>query len=282
MLRIGNNSEPDNMNPVVGNLQTEVDLSMFWGGYLLNWTNDNKFIGELAMEEPTLENGGISKDGLSITYHLRKGVKWQDGPEFTADDVIYTWQQVMNPKNNVGSRVGYDIITAIDKKDPYTITVHLKKPFAPFVASFFTMSANPYPILPKHSILSICGSSIRFLTMTNPLGTGPFIVTDWENGSLITMVANPNYWRGPPKLQKVEYHIIPNENTLLTQLQTHELDFTYNASASQYEELKKIPGTKVYLTPFTQYGQLGFNMTVSTLRTRWSDRPSPMRPTGTN
>jgi peptide/nickel transport system substrate-binding protein len=265
VLRIGNNSEPDNMNVVVGNQQIEVDLSMFWGGYLLNWTDDNKFIGELAMQEPTLENGGISKDGLAITYHLRKGVKWQDGPEFTADDVILTWQAVMNPKNNVGSRVGYELITAIDKKDPYTIVVHLKKPFAPFVATFFTMSGNPYPLLPKH-LLAQYPDLNRIPYNEKPVGTGPFIVTGWEHGVMITMEANPNYWRGPPKLQKVEYHIIPNENTLLTQLQTHELDFTFNASSSQYEEMKNIPGTRVILVPFTQYGQLGLNATVPALK----------------
>src|SRR5215469_1656483 len=264
VLRIGNNSEPDNMNPVVGNQQIETDLSMFWGGYLLNWNDDNKFIGELAMEEPTLTNGGISQDGLSITYHLRKGVKWQDGPEFTADDVIYTWQQVMNPKNNVASRVGYDDITTIDKKDPYTIVVHLKKRFAPFVASFFTMSSTAYPVLPKHILAQY--PNINEVPYNNkPVGTGPFIVTNWEKGSLITMVANPNYWRGPPKLKAVEYHIIPNENTLLTELQTHEIDFTFNASAAQYEELKAIPGMTVQLVPFTHYSQLGFNTTVHTL-----------------
>ncbi|HEY6357307.1 MAG TPA: ABC transporter substrate-binding protein, partial [Vicinamibacterales bacterium] len=228
VLRIANNSEPDNMNPVVGNQQIEVDLSMFWGGYLLNWTDENKFIGELAMGEPTAENGGVSKDGLSITYHLRKGVKWQDGPEFTADDVIFTWQAIMNPKNNVSSRVGYELITAIDKKDPYTIVVHLKKPFAPFVASFFTMSGTPYPVLPKH-LLAQYPDINRVAYNDKPVGTGPFVVTGWEHGVLITMDANPNYWRGAPKLKRVEYHIIPNENTLLTGLQAHELDFTFNA-----------------------------------------------------
>ncbi|MBV8172712.1 MAG: peptide ABC transporter substrate-binding protein [Candidatus Eremiobacteraeota bacterium] len=264
VLRIGNNSEPDNMNPVVGNQQIEVDLSMFWGGYLLNWTDQNKFIGELALDEPTTTNGGISKDGLSITYHLRKGVKWQDGPEFTADDVIYTWQQIMNPKNNVSSRVGYDDVATIDAKDKYTIVVHLKKRFSPFVASFFTMSGTPYPVLPKHLLAQY--ADLNQVPYNNkPVGTGPFIVTNWEKGSLITMQANPTYWRGPPKLKTVEYHIIPNENTLLTQLQTHEIDFTFNASASQYEELKAIPGMKVDLVPFTQYGQLGFNTTASTL-----------------
>jgi peptide/nickel transport system substrate-binding protein len=265
VLRIANNSEPDNMNPVVGNQQIEVDLSMFWGGYLLNWTNENKFIGELAMGEPTAENGGVSKDGLSITYHLRKGVKWQDGPEFTADDVIFTWQAIMNPKNNVSSRVGYDLITTIDKKDPYTIVVHLKKRFAPFVASFFTMSGTPYPVLPKH-LLAQYADLNRVPYNDKPVGTGPFIVTNWEHGVLITMDANPNYWRGAPKLKRVEYHIIPNENTLLTGLQAHELDFTFNASASQYEELKNIAGTRVILTPFTQYSQLGLNLNVPALK----------------
>ncbi|MBV8280748.1 MAG: peptide ABC transporter substrate-binding protein, partial [Candidatus Eremiobacteraeota bacterium] len=265
VLRIGNNSEPDNMNPVVGNQQIETDLSMFWGGYLLNWTDQNKFIGELAMEEPTLANGGISKDGLSVTYHLRKGVKWQDGPEFTADDVIFTWHAVMNPNNNVASRVGYDLVTSIDKKDAYTIVVHLKKRFAPFVASFFTMSSTAYPVLPAHLLAQY--PNINQVAYNNkPIGTGPFIVTNWEKGSLITMEANPNYWRGPPKLKTVEYHIIPNENTLLTQLQTHEIDFTFNASASQYQELKSIPGMTLQLVPFTQYSQLGLNTASPMLR----------------
>jgi peptide/nickel transport system substrate-binding protein len=265
VLRIANNSEPDNMNPVVGNQQIEVDLSMFWGGYLLNWSDESKFVGELATEAPTAENGGVSKDGLSITYHLRKGVKWQDGPEFTADDVIFTWQAIMNPKNNVSSRVGYELIAAIDKQDPYTIVVHLKKPFAPFVASFFTMSGTPYPVLPKH-LLAQYPDLNRVPYNDKPVGTGPFIVTGWEHGVLITMDANPNYWRGAPKLKRVEYHIIPNENTLLTGMQAHELDFTFNASASQYEEMKNIPGTRVILTPFTQYSQLGLNLNVPALK----------------
>lgn len=80
------------------------------------------------------------------------------------------------------------------------------------------------------------------------------------------MEANPNYWRGAPKLKSFEYHIIPNENTLLTQLQTHEIDMTYNASASQYEQIKRISGVKIDLVPFTHYGEIAFNMTVPALQ----------------
>ncbi|MBC5825763.1 MAG: peptide ABC transporter substrate-binding protein [Candidatus Eremiobacteraeota bacterium] len=259
VLRWAGNSEPDSMNPVVGNFQIEVDLSMFWAGYLFNWNDSNQFEPELATEVPSLQNGGISKDGLQITYHLRKGVKWQDGAPFGADDVIYTYRQIMNPNNNVASRVGYELITNIDKKDDYTIAVHLRRRYAPFIASFFTMSGTPYPVLPKH-LLSKYSDINRVPYNSLPVGTGPFKVVQYTKGSLIKMVANPSYWRGAPKLKEIDYHIVPDENTILTQLRTHEIDFEFYAPASQAPSLRNIPGTKIYLTPFTQYGQLVLNL----------------------
>jgi len=259
LLRWGGVSEPDSMDPVVGNQQIEIDLSMFWGGYLLNWNDRSEFEPELATSEPTTTNGGISADGLSITYHLRPHVKWQDGAPFTADDVIYTYQQVMNPANFVGSRVGYDDIAGIEKKDDYTIVVHLKKRYSPFVAAFFTMSGTPYPILPKH-ILSKYADINRVDFNRIPIGTGPFKVVEYDKGRLIKMVANPDYWRGAPKLREIDYYIIPDETTILTQLKTGELDFEYNAPSSQAESLADIPGTRVYHTPFTQYRQIGLNL----------------------
>lgn len=259
LLRWGGVSEPDTMDPVVGNQQIEIDLSMFWGGYLFNWNDRSEFEPELATAEPTTANGGISADGLSITYHLRPKVKWQDGAPFTADDVIYTYQQVMNPANFVGSRVGYDDIATIEKKDDFTIVVHLKKRYSPFVAAFFTMSGTAYPILPKH-VLSKYPDINRVDFNRIPIGTGPFKVVEYDKGRLIKMVANPDYWRGAPKLREIDYYIIPDETTILTQLKTGELDFEYNAPSSQAESLANIPGTRVYHTPFTQYRQIGLNL----------------------
>jgi peptide/nickel transport system substrate-binding protein len=259
LLRWGGVAEPDTMDPVVGNQQIEVDLSMFWAGYLFNWNDQNKFEPELATEEPTTKNGGISADGLAITYHLRPNVKWQDGAPFTADDVLYTFAQVMNPANFVGSHVGYDDVAAIDKKDDFTIVVHLKKRYSPFVASFFTMSGTPYPILPKH-ILSKYPDINKVDYNRIPIGTGPFKVVEYDKGRLIKMVANPDYWRGAPKIREIDYSIIPDETTILTQLKTGELDFEYNAPSSQAESLASIPGTHVYRTPFTQYRQMAFNL----------------------
>jgi peptide/nickel transport system substrate-binding protein len=258
VLRWGLADEPDTLDPLIGTSQVDVDVSMFWAGYLFNWSDRNEYVPELAERVPTLANGDIARNSLSIVYHLRRGVKWQDGVPFGADDVIFSWQQVMNPRNFVGTRLGYDDISGIDKRDDHTIVVHLKKPFAPFIASFFTMSGTPIPILPKH-LLSKYPDLNRVDFNRVPLGTGPFRVMSYEKGRLIKLQANQSYWRGAPKLKEVDITIVPDQNTLLTQLRTGEIDLQYAAPSSQAPSLANIPGTRRYLTPFTQYSQIYLN-----------------------
>jgi peptide/nickel transport system substrate-binding protein len=265
VLRIGSLSDPDTLSPLLGTFQVDVDLSMFWAGYLFNYSDANQLVPELATAVPTLANHGISKDGLTITYHLRKGVRWHDGAPFGADDVVFTWRAVMNPDNNVQTRTGYDNIRAIDAPDPHTAVVHLKRPFAPFVNLFFTMGSTPYPVYPKH-LLAQYHDLNRVAYNSKPVGTGPFIVREWHRGQTLRMIANPHYWRGAPKLSEVEYHVIPDENTLTTSMRTHEIDLWYNASSANYPTASKIAGTHAVLTPFTQYSQLGFNVSRPILR----------------
>ena len=258
VLRWGLAAEPDTLNPLIGTEQTEVDISMFWAGYLYNWNDLNQWVPELAERVPSLANGDIAPNGLTIVYHLRRGVKWQDGAPFGADDVIFSWQQVMNPRNFVGSRGGFDDVASIDKRDDHTIAVHLKKAYAPFIASFFAMSGTPIPVLPKH-LLSSYSDLNRVDFNRVPIGTGPFRVVSYEKGRLIRLVANPSYWRGAPKLKEVDISIVPDQNTLLTQLKTGEIDLEYRAPSSQAPSLANIPGTHRYLTPFTQYSQIYLN-----------------------
>jgi peptide/nickel transport system substrate-binding protein len=258
VLRWGLANEPDTLNPMLSTSQVSVDISMFWAGYLFNWSDQNQYVPELAERFPTLANGDIARDGHSIVYHLRRGVTWQDGAPFGADDVIFTWQQIMNPHNFVGTRLGYDDIATIDKRDDATIVVRLKKPFAPFIANFFTMSGTPIPILPKHLLEKY--PDLNHVDYNRiPIGTGPFRVVSYEKGRLIKLVANPSYWRGAPKLKEIEISIVPDQNTLLTQLKTGEIDLQYRAPSSQAPSLANIPGTHRYLTPFNQYSQIYLN-----------------------
>ncbi len=255
---------PDNLNPLLGTQTVDNDLSMFWAGYLFDWSDRDRFVPESATRVPTQANGDIGADGTRIRYHLRRGVRWQDGVPFSADDVIYTWHQMLNPRNLVVSRAGYDLISRIDRNDAYTITVHLKHPFAPFVSTFFTLANHPDCILPEH-LLARYPDINRLAYNSLPIGTGPFRVARYDKGSGITFVANDRYWRGPPKLRRIEYHIVESDNTLLTMVQTHAIDFYYRAAETLAPSLHNIAGTRVILTPFTRFADLGFNAATPAL-----------------
>ncbi len=265
VLRMASRQTPDNLNPLLGTQTVDTDLSMFWAGYLFNWSDRDELVPELAVRVPTMQNGDIARDGLRITYHLRHGVRWQDGAPFTADDVIYTWRQMLNPQNLVVSRFGYDLISRIDKRDDYTIDVHLKNRFSPFVTTFFTMANHPNCILPEH-LLAKYPNINRVPYNSLPVGTGPFRLAKYEKGSSITFVANDGYWRGPPKLRRIDYRIIESDNTMLTLLKTHEIDFYYRAAESQAPSLRGIPGTRIVISPFTRFADLGLNASNPALR----------------
>jgi peptide/nickel transport system substrate-binding protein len=161
-LRIAGRQDPDNLNVELGTETVDFDIAAFWGASLFRLDDRGELYPELATVEPTTANGGISRDGLRITYHLRPGVTWQDGAPFDSGDVIYTWQQMLNPRNNVVSRVGYDVISSIDRRDGRTIVVHLKRRFAPFVNTFFAPANHVNVILPRHLLArypDICRSA---------------------------------------------------------------------------------------------------------------------------
>ena len=106
-------------------------------------------VPDALREIPTVANGDVSKDGLTLKYKLRPNIKWQDGPPLTCDDLKFTWQVVMNPHNNVVTTDGYKDIGSIDCSDPTLAVVHMKKLYAPFLQQLWSENGNA-PILPKH------------------------------------------------------------------------------------------------------------------------------------
>jgi peptide/nickel transport system substrate-binding protein len=259
VLRIGARQEPDTLNPVLGQQEIDVDIAMFWAGFMFEYDNRGRFIPDLATEVPTVENGGISKDGRAITYHLRRGVTWQDGAAFTTDDVIFTWRTVMNRRNPVPSRVGYELIDSITKIGGHTLVVRLKRPYAPFVDAFFTpVSAYGYCILPSHLLARYPDINHNAFNLM-PVGTGPYRVVRYEPDNLVQLVANPHYWRGPPHLRKVNIRVVPNDNTLSTLIKTHEIDLYFRAPHQIVRALRGLAGTTMVSSVFTRWADLGFN-----------------------
>jgi peptide/nickel transport system substrate-binding protein len=240
-------------------------IGQLTAAWLIRWDVHNNAYPELATAVPTKENGGVSADGLTITYHLRKGVKWSDGAPFSADDVVWTTKAVLNPANNEVGRSGWDQIVGIDEPDKYTVVYHLKKPYSPFIVTFFSSAGGNPSILPKH-LLAQYPNINNVPYNEKPVGIGPFMVQRWDRQQQVVMVANPLYWRGRPKLDKIIYKIVPDRNTLLSQLQTHDVDLWAIFGGAYVARVQAIPGYSVLRQPSYIWNHWDFNTQRPALR----------------
>ena len=233
--------------------------------YLLKTGSHNEPVPELAVVVPTKENGGISRDGKTITYHLRKGVVWSDGAPFTADDVVFSTNVVLNPANNEVSRSGWDLITKIDEPDKYTVAYHLKKPYGGYSYQFFSSAgANPC-LLPKHLLAKYPNiNNVPYNSL--PIGIGPFKYVAWKRSDYVELVPNPTYFRGEPKLQRIVFKIVPDRNTVMTELQSHEIDLWAPVSLAFYDRVRALPGISVVHQPGYYFGHLDLNVSHPILR----------------
>ena len=215
----------------------------------------------LAAEIPTLANGGISADGKTITIKLRDGVKWSDGAPLTSQDVVFTWQVVMDPANPVSSTGGYDLIEAIDTPDDTTVVLRFKEIFAPFLTLF--SAAGNDAVLPRHVFGGDTDlSQSEFNRM--PLGTGPFIITDFTSGTSITLERNPNYRvAGKPVLDKIIYAIVPSREVAIEQVRIGQVDAMWNLLEPQIPLFPagNPDGVKLVVTNSADLEYLGLNTT---------------------
>ena len=259
VLRFADAGDVNTLNPHLGQFADIGYLSSMTMAYLIKWDEHNRAYPELATQVPTQANGGVSKDGLTITFHLRKGVRWSDGAPFNADDVVFSTNVVNNPANNEIGRLGWDQITKVDEPDKYTVIYHLKKPYSPFVETFFsTAGANPC-ILPKHLLAQY--PNINHVAYNSlPIGIGPFKYLRWNRAQDIVLVPNPLYWRGLPKLKEVIYKIIPDRNTVLSQLESHELDMWHLVPGAFLSRASAVPGVTMLRQPSYYFDHLDFNI----------------------
>jgi peptide/nickel transport system substrate-binding protein len=257
-LRIAIQDTPNTLDPLLAANTTESMISRLSFDLLVTADETGKPVPDLAETVPTQENGGISADGLTITYHLRKGVTWHDGEPFTSKDVKFSYDAVMNTNNNIASRVGYEVVKSIDLPDDATIVFHLKRKFAPFVDTVFGESDDPYCIVPEH-ILGKYHDINQVPFNQEPIGTGPFRVTKWVRGDHIELVANDAYFQGKPKVRAITIRFIPNENTEINALRAHEIDWLFQASPNLYRTIKTIPGITPVLVSLNQIERIQIN-----------------------
>jgi peptide/nickel transport system substrate-binding protein len=157
---------------------------------LASWDPDGNLSPTLAAEVPTAQNGGVSKDGKSVTWHLKKGVTWHDGKPFTADDCVFTWEFAADPATASVSIGTYKDIK-VEKVDSHTIRVVYPKP-TPFWADPFCGVRGM--VIPKHLFEAYKGSKSREAPNNlKPVGTGPYRFVDFKPGDVVRGELNPSY-----------------------------------------------------------------------------------------
>ncbi len=260
VLRFAAAADIEGLNPLTHASAYEMYLAQLCMAFLIKTdANGDATVPELITEIPSQANGGISQDGKTITWHLRRGVKWSDGAPFDADDVVFTTRQVLNPANNAVSLDGWDQIEKIDEPNKYTVVYHLKAPYSSFAVTFFsTGGANP-AVLPKH-LLGNYKSLNQVAYNALPVGIGPFKYETWKRGDSVVMVRNPLYFRGKAKLDRVDFKLIPDRNVVVEQLRTHELDMWIPVSPHYYPQVTAIPGIAGSKVPSYTFDHLDFNL----------------------
>ncbi|HTV92236.1 MAG TPA: peptide ABC transporter substrate-binding protein [Verrucomicrobiae bacterium] len=256
-LVIGQQQEPISLNPALENGQRSTQWGELLFSYLLKYDSAGKLVGDVATAVPSIANGGISRDGRTITYHLRKGVRFADGVALTARDCVWSIDAINNRANNVQSRYGYDRIVASDAPNDYTLVLHLRAPFAPILS--LVLAPQGFPVLPEH-LLAKYPDFNHLAFNAQPIGSGPYVVERWLRNDRVEMRANPYYFLGEPQIRRLVVRFITAPAGGTNQLETHEISAFFNEQDySQYPILLSLHGYAVLNTPVSAVDALIFN-----------------------
>jgi len=216
---------------------------------LVKYDKNLNLVGDLA------KSFSVSPDGLEITFNLRRGVKWHDGAPFTARDVLYTYNVIVDPKTPTAYAEGFKQVKAVSALDEHTIKVTYSYSFAPALASW-TM-----PMLPAHLLegKDITKSSLA----RNPVGTGPYRFKEWIAGQKIVLESNHEYFEGRPYIDRYIYSIIPDSSTMYMELKAGSVDLMLLTSVQYARQTMSRQFTtrfNKYRYPAAAYVYMGYNL----------------------
>jgi len=266
VLRIGEPYDVKSLNPALDNSAISLDVSMLVFSYAIRYDGKGNPVPDALIEVPSVANGDVSKDGLTLKYKLRPNITWQDGKPLTCEDLKFTWHYVMNPRTDVAITDGYRDIGSIDCSDEHVAVIRMKRLYAPFLEQLWGVNSST-PIFPAHILAPYVAAGTQNSAPFNamPIGSGPFRVIQWERGTVVRMTANPEYFLGKPKLNEIDLYSEPDENTLETQIQTHAIDLVARGTAinwPRYQALAASPdsGLRAIAVDSYAYDHIDFNL----------------------
>jgi peptide/nickel transport system substrate-binding protein len=245
------------LNPIIANDSASGDINSRIFNGLIRYDKDLMFEGELA------ESWEISAAGLVITFKLRPGVRWHDGHPFSAEDVLFTYEKLIDPAVATPYGADYERIAKAEVLDPLTFRVTYKEPFAPALESW------AMGIIPKHLLEGKDVNTDGF--NRNPVGTGPYRLKEWVTGQKIVLTANEDYFMGRPNIDEYVYRIIPDPATTFLELKSRGID-SMGLTSLQYQRQTDTPffreNFQKFRYPSNGYTYLGYNLKDS----KFSDR----------
>ena len=242
-IRVGSIGDASNLIPMLSSDSASSAINSLVYSGLVKYDKDLKVVGDLA------ESWDISEDGLVFTFHLRKNVKWHDGEPFTANDVMFTYKTMIDPKTPTAYGGDFLQVKKAEVLDDYTFQVTYDQPFAPALISW---ALN---IVPRHLLE---GEDIVTSPLSrHPIGTGPYKFVKWTTGQEIILKSNPDYFEGRPYISEYNYRIIPDLATMFLELKSGGLDWM-GLTPLQY---KRQTDSESFNKSFNKYKYISFGYT---------------------
>jgi len=246
----GTIGEPSILIPMLASDSASHSVSGLIFNGLVKYDTDLSVIGDLA------ESWGISKDGLVITFLLRKGVKWADGVEFTADDVMFGYKTIVDEKTPSAYKEDFLQVKKAEVLDKYTFRVTYEKPFAPALTTWGSLI-----ILPKHLLEGKDITKTDFAR--NPIGLGPYKLSKWVPDQELILGSYKDYFEGRPYIDRYIYKRIPDPATMFLMLRAGEIDMM-GLTPLQYTKQTETDyfrkNFNKYRYPAFQYTHMAFNL----------------------
>lgn len=238
--------EFDSLNPLYTNMWFVTTTDQLWLDWAWEYDQQNVAFPRLVTELPSVENGGISADGKTITMTLLSDVTWSDGTPLTSTDFKFTYEMAINPANAVNSSYPYDKVASIDTPDDQTVVIHFTDPFAPWLATMWK------GILPSHILQPVFDADG---TLDNAawndaptVGLGPYVFDTWESGSFARFIKNPNYWGEPGKIDEIFFRFVPDDAAQSAALEAGDGDMGAFIPVSDTPKLKDV-GITIIVEP---------------------------------
>jgi len=249
-LIVGSIGEPSNLIYMLASDSASHDIAGLIFNGLVKYHTDLSVIGDLA------ESWDISKDGLVITFHLRKGVKWADGVPFTAEDVKFGYETIINEKIPSAYKEDFLQVKKAEVVDKHTFRVTYEKPFAPALTSW-----TGIVILPKHLLEKKDLTKSEFAR--NPIGLGPYKLKRWTSGQELILDSYRDYYEGRPYIDRYVYRLIPDLATMFLELKAGGIDMM-GLTPIQYTKQTDTDFFKnnfqKFRYPVFAYTYMGFNL----------------------